>query len=365
LNLQNPLRFDETTLGGDTSLTGLGLALCNGGRPGTSKDKPTPVIVQVTSQCSGQANGHYVLVTGGVTDPVTGNTRFRIVDPAGKGFDSGGIPIVTPCPNNPLRTVATCAFLDCPQYNNTFTIRGWVTDPVGDMSELDLSVGDSADLLVTDSSGRRTGLDLAGGSILKEIPNSSHAGDRIDDDETGESGLTRRSVDIFQPGAGHYTVLVSGLKLGTFALDIVPFAQDNNPQPHLSLPGISGPSSTSSFQIQYSPTAGASSIAVRIATFESTLADISNGLQLDLISREVIASHLSKKIEQAARDAAEGDTEEARETLIEFKEEVRDRTPKTIKAIASQILLGDADSLLGQLPNPKNDDDNQHDLRRE
>ena len=53
----------------------------------------------------------------------------------------------------------------------------------------------------------------------------------------------------------------------------------------------------------------------------------------------------------------QGETEEAREILKEFKEEVRDRTPRHIKEMAAQILLEDADSLLGQLPQPKDDDD--------
>jgi len=185
---------------------------------------------------------------------------------------------------------------------------------------------------------------------LKELPNSSHGEDRIDDDETGEIGPTNRSVDIFQPEAGSYSVLVSGLKLGTFALTVIPFAQDNSPQPRLSLPGIAGPGSTSTFQIQYSPAPGASVTTVRLAMFESTVGDISNSLQLDLIDNRGIANSLSQKLNAAASAAAQGDSQTASNILRAFQAEVNAQNGKHITGIALQVLLEDADSLIAQMP---------------
>jgi hypothetical protein len=53
-------------------------------------------------------------------------------------------------------------------------------------------VGDSADILVTDQGGNRTGFDAATGSIVKQIPQSAYTRDFLTDDETGQqtTGVT-------------------------------------------------------------------------------------------------------------------------------------------------------------------------------
>jgi len=86
------------------------------------------------------------------------------------------------------------------------------------------------------------------------------------------------------------------------------------------------------------------------ATFQSTLADINNSLQLGLIDNQGIANSLSQKIQAAADAAARGQTEASKNILMAFKNEVSAQRSKHISDPAAQVLLEDADSLLSQNP---------------
>jgi len=285
------------------------------------------VIVQVESPTTGGYPGHYVLVFARKGDD------YSIVDPVG------------------VHNLLISGY-------GRFRTRGYVQDPTEDRSGLYVSVGTSADILVTDASNRHTGLNSSTSQELQDIPGSGHFVDRADNDIAPvlASGVTH-SVGIFRPACGTYEVAVGGLALGTYSLLVSAFSEDGSPQPPISLPGIAALGSASNFQIEFVCTPGDNLRAVRLATFGSTLADISNSLQLGLIDRARIADHLSDMIEEAAKEAAKNETEEVSEILREFKEEVSDRTPRDIKEIAAQILLEDAVSLLGQLPKDKDDGD--------
>lgn len=354
-NLYN-LRFVDSPFASPSSTDDLELAVCHGNqKPGSatyqqSKDKPTPVVVEVTSQCSGNDYGHYVLVTGEQTDPNTGQKTFMIADPAGQGPNAGAVD----CPYNPGRTVQTFSTLDgyltLDGNQNPFKIRGWVSDPQGDMSQLYVTVGDSADLLLIDPGGSRAGFDSSLGSELRQIPNSSHPEDRIDGDETGEIGYTMHTVSVFQPVAGNYVVEVSGLKAGSFTLMLIPFASDRSYELQAALPGVAAAGSTSMFSLRYSPMPESTPNLVRIASFASATADITNSLQLGLIDNAGIANALSSKIRAAAAAVAEGEDDDAREVLKAFKHQVSAQTGKHITGVAPQVLQEDADSLISQLP---------------
>jgi len=123
-----------------------------------------PVILRVeyTEGCTtGGVCVHYVLATG------FEQGRIRIADP---GFGD--------------RT-----FLDDPAYNNEFAPRGFVGDPPGSSSiSLDIP---GAQLLITDASGRKTGIDAATGGEIEEIPQSAHYIDNLADDVTGEPATSQ------------------------------------------------------------------------------------------------------------------------------------------------------------------------------
>ncbi len=194
----------------------LGATICSAG---------SPVILRVeyTDDCSGERCTHYVLATG------FENGRIRIADPGFAGRE----------------------FLDDPAYNNEFEPRGFVGDPPGDISSLTLDIP-GAQLLVTDASGRKTGIDAATGEELEEIPQSAHYIDGIANDVTGEPATeSTSSVYIFQPPEGTYTIVVTGLTQARRTLFISPYSQDRSAQPVLAAPVMLDVGSTSSFQLQF------------------------------------------------------------------------------------------------------------------
>ena len=95
--------------------------------------------------------GHYVLVTGKQLN-ADGSTTFLIADPGCRAFKN-------------LEDA----------YNDQFVIRGFVSDPDGDVSGLDVDVGDGAELLVSNDSGQTTGFDPRTGNIVRQIPRVSRS----------------------------------------------------------------------------------------------------------------------------------------------------------------------------------------------
>jgi len=288
-----------------------------------------PVIVKVQSP----HGSHYIVVTakqGAATD----GSQYSIEDP---GFAK--------------QTLA--------DYGNSYELVGVVRDPT-DSSQFNLSVGDNADILVTDSSGRRTGFDVATGQILREIPASSYLRTDIDDDVSGgiSTGLSH-SIQVLTPVGGSYTIAVNGIALGFYKLSIHAYSQDGSTQPIVDIQRLAGVGSSADYQIQFSPQTGAVPQLVRAITFQSTIDDIGKSLQLGLIQGKRLADRLSDKIERASEEAAEGQTDEVQEILRKFRDEVSDRTPRSIKELGAQILLEDADSLLDQLPKGDVDGDRQ------
>jgi hypothetical protein len=206
-------------------------------------------------------------------------------------------------------------------------------------------------LLVIDSLNRRTGFDALTGRKPSQIPKSFYSVDGIVDDETGDLPPgTSHSVHIYRFAEGSYGVNTEGLKLGLFTLRVRAFSQDGSPQPPVSVQGIAGVGSTSTFDAQFNPSSASVPQVVRVATFDSTLADINNSLQLGLIDDEGIANSLSQKFQAAADAAARGQAEASKNILRAFKNEVTAQRSKHISDLAAQVLLEDADSLLSQSP---------------
>lgn len=313
------LLFFDKSLSGSTLAGDLKNAVCQG--------HPVIVAVPPVAGCivqSGSPGGHYVLVTG-EHDDLAGNPHFDINDP-GCVLGSGSIPPITS--------------LDA--YSNNFEIRGFVSDP-SDVSTLEISVGDNADMLITDADGNQTGFDTVTSTIKKDIPRSSYSRDFLTDDDTGQqtTGVTH-SVDIFQPSQGAYQINMVGIRLGTYRLLVSPFSIDGSPQPRSSVTGIAAPGSTTSFQIQFASSSGSISTIARTPSFQGTLDDIKNSLQIGLIDNEGIANSLSQEIKNAARA-----TEPARTNiLMAFINEVNAQAGKHINGVAVEVLLSDANSLM-------------------
>jgi hypothetical protein len=278
-----------------------------------------PVIEQVTSP----HGTHFVVVTG-KQGTATDGSQYTIQDPGYSQTTLQSYYQRSPAP----QTV------------------GVVRDPT-DMSELNLSVGDDADLLVTDSSGRRTGFDTAAGTV-HEIPKSAYLRTQVADDVTGETttGLTH-SIQVLTPTAGPYALTVSGVAQGLYNVSVHFYSEDGTAG-SLTLVGVANNGSSSTFQIEFSPTSTTGSTVSRMATFASTLADIANSLQLALMDNSGIANALSAKLNAASTAATNGDHVTASNILNAFKNQVSAQTGKHIIGVAPQVLQEDADSLIHQ-----------------
>lgn len=277
-----------------------------------------PEVVGVDLDSEGTPT-HYVLVTG------KQGSEYTIVDPGD-------------------HTNTTLDISD-------FVTRGHIVDPPGDMSGLDFCVGTSANLLVTDPSSNRTGFDETASAVLEQIPQSVYFSDSLRDDEMGAPPNDQsHSVLVFQPAQGTYTVFVTGRQLGSYTVQVDAFSADGTAQPEVSFQGVANVVSSSTFQVQFASTTGASPIVTRVATFQSTIADLSNSFQLGLIDNSGIAKSLSRKISAAASAAARGESTTASNILGAFKAEVSAQTGKHITGIAPQMLEEDASSIIGHLP---------------
>ena len=221
------------------------VATSNGGGTSTAAyatlDEPlcflqTPMIVKVNS------GHHFVLVTG---DNGTGNT------PAGQA-NPGSQYIVADPGNQADCSNSGCTLAD---YDNDFTTVGYISDPP-DRSKLVISVDGNATALLTDSTGRQTGVVLAGGNAVQQIPNSAYESVQTVDELTGLStdGVTN-SISVGKPSQGQYTLTIIGLNTGPFSATITAFARDGS---FLSLPlsGAVQAGATSTYAVNYSPVPG-------------------------------------------------------------------------------------------------------------
>ena len=124
-------------------------------------------------------------------------------------------------------------------------------DPAGDVSGLDFSSGNAADILVVDPLGRRTGYDPASGLILQEIPQSAYFCDTLENsDLTGAPGTdTAHQVEIYQPLRGNYQVWLFGRNTGSYQLGLKSYSQTGTPASPLTLSGAMTSNTLSPLQV--------------------------------------------------------------------------------------------------------------------
>jgi hypothetical protein len=117
----------------------------------------------------------------------------------------------------------------------------------------------------------------------------------------------------------------------------------------LHLLGVADLDTISKFEVQISSEPGSFIFPTRIATFESTIMDITSSYRLELIKPLGIRNSLIKKIENASQAVEYRDLAAAKNILNAFKNEVRAQSSKDITETAAQILLEDADYLISRL----------------
>jgi hypothetical protein len=153
-----------------------------------------------------------------------------------------------------------------------FVTRGSVRDPLGNLSDLNIAVGDNADVSATDPTGKSTGLNPGTGQPLNGIAQSAYFIDSLDDDITGlpVTGTTH-SIQIFQPVVGNYQITISGLSTGTDAMLVHAFAHDGSLQSSLSVPLLTTIGTTTTYLVQYSPAPGSTPVVMLSASSSGSL----------------------------------------------------------------------------------------------
>ncbi|MDH5670458.1 MAG: DUF3466 family protein, partial [Nitrospira sp.] len=244
------------------------------------------VGVKRTDDKGTQFPGHYVVVYG-----KSGND-YLIADP-------GPRSIKAPVDLGPREKF----LFNSPSYIQRYVTRGHITDPPGDTSALSISTGENADVIMTDPSGKVTG--LVNGIERDEIPTSAHFIDSIEPadiegDEAVER-LTSHSVEVLHPASGRYAIEIIGLKLGLYNLEIWASSREGIVQPRVTLTGIANTGSSGKFELEYNSGSASASTTKRIATFSSTVGDIDNAHQLGLIKNGGVANSLRVKILNAEK----------------------------------------------------------------
>jgi len=196
-----------------------------------------PVIVGVNLDTNGSPS-HFVVVIGWQ------NGQFVINDP-------GHADLTT---------------LD--QYNNQFETRGYVGDPAGDVSGLDVSTGGSASFLLVSPAGERTGFSLLAG-VVQEIPQSVFFSDSVEsDDFTGTPGTdTAHEAIIFQPPQGTYQLFLLGDRAGAYNLVVRFFTAAGTPAAPVTFQGVTTPGAVTLAQL----TVSASSVTLSFPSPAATL----------------------------------------------------------------------------------------------
>jgi hypothetical protein len=187
-----------------------------------------PIIVGVNLNAQGMPS-HFVLVTG------EQDGQFLINDPGHAGN------------------------FNLSAYGNQFVTRGYVGDPSGDVSELNISIGNNAELLLTDPIGRNTGYDPVSGNILQEIPQSAYFSDVLEDDPSGVilTNDISHFITVFQPTNGQYQILLTGINYASYTVGSSTFARNGARQIKTLETGNIAPNATQSFSATVASTAPA------------------------------------------------------------------------------------------------------------
>lgn len=232
-----------------------------------------PVILSVLN------NGHFVLATGQTT--ANGMETYLINDPAAYPNDATLQPF-------------------------SYTYSGLRPFAIGSSrpSALYVVAHSPVELMLTDPSGNKTGLNPTGSSSEEGIPSSSYTNDAVQDDVDG-SALTTPEVKILEvltPEDGTYILHAQGIGSGAYSLDFWAY-DENGAMSHASASGQASLGSSAAYTVNYSSLAGSK---VSVTSASGKLGNISTRLQVGpgddvLIAGFIVAGTAPKKILLRAR----------------------------------------------------------------
>jgi hypothetical protein len=110
----------------------------------------------------------------------------------------------------------------------------------------------SAELLLIDPKGRKTGHDPRTHKTYTEIPRSAYEGEYISDAVTGAPGPVTKIIDIRNPPIGRYRLQVIGIEHSLYDLEIRGYDCDMNPSDDKFMHVMIDRDSVHEYIIQYS-----------------------------------------------------------------------------------------------------------------
>lgn len=173
-----------------------------------------------------------------------------------------------------------------------------------------------AELLVTDSQGRRTGYSSSAPfnrleqiNMFQEIPEGMYEQDGVgsasDEDPVGidDSGLSNfRRLRLQEAAQGTYSVQIIGRKTGQYAFNGTFRKIDGSLQFLEEFQGFIVQGQTTTLNIDYNPTPGTPApVIVRVITFDVLRSDLSVARQLNQLGDDKFARSLAKNIDSAEK----------------------------------------------------------------
>lgn len=284
----------------------------------------------------------------GVDDSCTASEPFPCHFVAVWGKRNGEFLIADPKPtNNPakrptcVQNGGTCINLKLSDYPR-YETYGYITDP-SNLSGLAIATASNVHLTLKASTGQQTGFDTGTQSVVDGIPGSGYFIDTIVDDIDGSAARpTTRLVEASEIADGQYTLSVTGLTSGGYAVDIAVVSSDGSIQPTLTVSGNTQPGLVSRYNLGIITAPGGISTVAPAITFASTIQDINDATRSGEIVKLGIGQSLTAKIQAAASYATSGDCADAIDVLKAFTNEINAQVGKAIDATAAQLLLQDA-----------------------
>lgn len=139
---------------------------------------------------------------------------------------------------------------------------------------------------------------------------------------------------------------MSGSEPGTFTVGIHAYSQDGTIQPPVTVTGIGGPGSVSTFNIDLATAPGSSSTVSRTTNSAGLTADLENAIKAGLIKKP--SGLVLTLLVQIATEALDGNRcLEARGILDLFIAAVKGDSGRGVDPTAAQVLEEDAMSLKG------------------
>ncbi len=140
--------------------------------------------------------GHWVTVVGRTED----DSAWKIYDPAGRTNTLAGYPYFN-------------------TYGATRIYKGQQVTYVDLLNQVFFQMFSPAELLITDPSGKKTGVDPISHKSYNGIPKAFYVAEGLDDDETGQVDTEPTKIaGIASAAEGPYTLQVTGTGIGTYTL---------------------------------------------------------------------------------------------------------------------------------------------------